>query len=55
MKLSITVGAPKEGGDSQPIDRFAFEGLLSHTRVYVCACIVLCLSQVARATQRPGH
>lgn len=53
MELSITVRAPQEGGDSRPIDRFAFEGLLCHTCVCVrlcvcvCACIVLCSSQVA--------
>lgn len=36
MELSITVGAPQEGGDSRPIDRFAFEGLSCRTCVCVC-------------------
>jgi len=35
MELSITVWAPQEGGDSRPIDRFAFEGLSYHT----CVCV----------------
>lgn len=54
MELSITARAPREGGDSRPIDSFAFEGLLCGTSVCVCvcvACIVLYLSQVAGATQ----
>lgn len=58
MELSITAPAPREGGDSRPIDRFAFEGLLCRASVCACVCaasIVLCLSQVAGATQRPGH
>lgn len=36
MELSITARAPQEGGDSRPIDRFAFEGLLCHTCVSMC-------------------
>ncbi len=44
MELSITVAVPQEGGDSQPIDRFAFEGLSCHTFVcvYVCCCVCAC-------------
>lgn len=58
MELSITAPAPREGGDSRPMDRFAFEGLLCRACVCLCVCVactVLCLSQVAGATQRPGH
>ena len=39
MELSITVWAPQEGGDSRPIDRFAFEGLSCHTCVCLCVCV----------------
>lgn len=42
MELSITVEAPREGGGSRPIDRFAFEGLLCRTSVCVCVQPVLC-------------
>lgn len=41
MELSITVQAPREGGDSRPFDRFAFEGLLFRARVCLCVCVCL--------------
>lgn len=39
MELSITVPAPREGGDSRPIDRFAFEGLSCRASVCLCVCV----------------
>lgn len=43
MELSITAPAPREGGDSRPMDRFAFEGLLCRACVCLCVCSLSCV------------
>lgn len=45
MELSITAQAPREGGDSRPVDRFAFEGLLCRGKS-VPVCARLCVQPV---------